>query len=450
MIPDKSNVEGVLWPPVLTGEAAALAALGQQLDAAQWLSPKELAARQFAQLALVLAHHAEHSGHFARRLAAAGLTAGEAATPAGLACLPPLTRRDIQTATDFFSETLPPLHGPFTPVDTSGSTGEPLHVRRTALSRLDWLAGTMRDHQWHRRDLTGRFCAIRAHIDQPWVIPDWGPPASLLHRTGPSMGIPMTVPIREQVRLLQQFRPTSLLVYPSNLMGLFDEIDRRGITLDTIREVRTIGEILTDETRERTRETLGATISDNYSSQELGYLALQCPDSGLYHTMAETMIVEVLDEAGRACAPGEIGRVVATDLRNFASPLIRYAIADHAEAGAACPCGRGLPTLKRILGRSRNLMVKPNGDRSWPQVGRNRFRAMAGVIQYQFVQHAPDRIEAKLLLEAPIDDVCEAALRAHIQHALGFPFTVDLTYLSDRMATGPTGKFEEFVNRVPQ
>lgn len=324
MIPDRSNVEGALWPPVLTGEAAVLAALGQQLDAAQWLSADEITARQFAQLALVLDHHAQHSGHFRKRLATAGLTAKEAATPAGLVRLPPLTRRAIQTATDFFSEP-PKAHLPVTPVDTSGSTGEPLHVRRTALSRLDWLAGTMRDHQWHRRDLKGRFCAIRAHIDKPWVIPDWGPPASLLHRTGPSMGIPMTVPITQQVKLLQQFRPTSLLVYPSNLLGLFDEIGRRGITLDSIRDVRTIGEILTDETRERTRETLGATISDSYSSQELGYLALQCPASGLYHTMAETVIVEVLDEAGHPCAPGEIGRVVATDLRNFASPLIRYA-----------------------------------------------------------------------------------------------------------------------------
>ncbi len=448
-VPTRSGVAGAIWPPVVTGEAAILAALLAELETSQWLSADEIAARQFEQLEAVVAHHACHSPHFRDRLAAAGMTVEEASSPAGFARLPLLTRRNIQTATGFFSETLPPLHGPVTPVDTSGSTGEPLHVRRTALGRLDWLAMTMRDHRWHDRDLAGRFCAIRAHIDKTWVIDDWGPPASLLHHTGRSMGIPMTVPIAEQVKLIAEFRPTSLLVYPSNLTGILDQIAGDGTTLDGISDIRTIGEILTDETRDRVRDVLGAGIADNYSSQEVGYVALQCPVSGLYHVMAETMIVEVLDGAGRPCNPGEIGRVVLTDLRNFASPLIRYEIADHAEAAAPCPCGRGLPTIARIRGRSRNLMVKPNGDRSWPQVGRNRFRALAGVIQYQFVQHTPQRIEVKLLLEAPIDAALEDELRRHVQKALGFPFDIDFTYLRERIETGPTGKFEEFVSRVP-
>jgi phenylacetate-coenzyme A ligase PaaK-like adenylate-forming protein len=61
--------------------------------------------------------------------------------------------------------------------------------------------------------------------------------------------------------------------------------------------------------------------------------------------------VEVLDEEGRPCAPGETGRVVATSLNNFAMPLIRYETGDTAEVGAPCPCGRGLPVLTRIMGR---------------------------------------------------------------------------------------------------
>src|SRR5436190_585885 len=88
--------------------------------------------------------------------------------------------------------------------------------------------------------------------------PRWPrPPASLLHRTGPSMGIPMTVPITEQIRLLREFRPTSLLVYPSNLIGILDQLARDGATLEGIGDIRTIGEILTPETRARARAELG-------------------------------------------------------------------------------------------------------------------------------------------------------------------------------------------------
>ena len=65
------------------------------------------------------------------------------------------------------------------------------------------------------------------------------------------------------------------------------------------------------------------------------------------------MILEILDEAGRPCGPGETGRVVLTDLHNFATPLIRYEIGDYAEAAGPCPCGRGLPVATRLRGQRR-------------------------------------------------------------------------------------------------
>jgi phenylacetate-CoA ligase len=447
-LPTRSDLAGAVWPPVLAGEGAILAALVQQLEASQWLTAHELQARQFEQLAVVAAHFAEHSGEFRRRLAAAGLTSAQIGTPDGLARLPLLTRRDIQTAPDLFADTLPPHHGPFAELNTSGSTGEPVHIRRTALNRLDWWAMTMRDHGWHRRNLAGRFCAIR-FIDRASVLPDWGPPATLLHRTGPSLGLPMTMSITDQLRLLREFRPTSLLVYPSDLAGLLDHIESEGAAgLEELTDIRTVGEILPADLRERTRTVLGIDIADTYSSQELGYVALQCPDSGLYHVMAETCIVELLDDNGHPCAPGEIGRLVVTDLRNFATPLIRYEIRDYAEAAEPCSCGRGLPTLARIIGRNRNLLVKPDGTRSWPQFGYARFREIAGIIQYQCIQHDRERIEFKLRVERTLDADTEARLRGHIQAAMGFPFRIEFTYLDRPIEPGPSGKFEQFISRV--
>jgi len=60
------------------------------------------------------------------------------------------------------------------------------------------------------------------------------------------------------------------------------------------------------------------------------------------------------------CA-GQVGRVVVTDLHNFATPLIRYDLGDYAEMADTCPCGRGLPALKRIMGRRRNMVRLPDG-----------------------------------------------------------------------------------------
>jgi phenylacetate-CoA ligase len=60
---------------------------------------------------------------------------------------------------------------------------------------------------------------------------------------------------------------------------------------------------------------------------------------------------EILDDADRPCAPGEVGRVVVSTLHNYAMPLFRYDLGDLAEVGPPCECGRTLPVLNRIVGR---------------------------------------------------------------------------------------------------
>jgi phenylacetate-CoA ligase len=143
-----------------------------------------------------------------------------------------------------------------------------------------------------------------------------------------------------------------------------------------------------------------------------------------------------------------VGRVVATDLSNHATPLIRYDTGDHAERGGPCSCGRGLPTLGRVLGRTRNLATAPGGGRFWPSLGFKRFREVAPVRQYRFVQHAADRIEAQLWVERPVSAAEEAALAAVIRAALGYRYRIDFSYTDRRIAPDPSGKFDEFINRI--
>jgi len=213
---------------------------------------------------------------------------------------------------------------------------------RTEVTSLVWRAMTMRDHLWHGRDFTTPMAVIRADIKKPVRLESWGPPTSLLTRTGPSLGLPNATDIGELGQALTQFRPEILIVYPGVLAGLTQHFRAAGPPPFALSHIRTIGETLTAELREDAASFWGAKVEDAYSSQEFGYIALQCPVSGLYHAMAESHLVEVIDAEGESCNEGAIGRVVVTDLCNFATPLIRYEIGDHAEAGGACSCGRGL------------------------------------------------------------------------------------------------------------
>ena len=138
-------------------------------------------------------------------------------------------------------------------------------------------------------------------------------------------------------------------------------------------------------------------LTDLYSAQEVGVIALQCPESGLLHVQSEHLLVEVLDEQGQPCREGEIGQVVVTDLHNFAMPLIRYALRDWAEVGPPCSCGRGLTTLRRVVGRTRNMAVSPAGKHFWPVLETQRMlEVLPHLRQYQFEQTAIDAITVTL------------------------------------------------------
>lgn len=445
----RSDVPGIAWPPLLDGTAAMLAALLRQLDHTQWLAAETIAELQREQLGLLAAYLRDHSPSFAVRLQAAGLDPVALAAPGGLARLPPLSRRALQRAEGLFCDAVPAGHRPVKAHTTSGSTGEPVTVRRTAVGQLHWAAMTVRESLWHGRDPGGRLGVVRARVPGILRREDWGPPMNVLFRTGPSLTLPISLDAAKQFRLLADFAPTNLLIYPTALAALIRHMKATNGQLDSLRHLRTVGEMLSPETRSLARDFLGLDPVGTYSSQEIGTMALQCPVSGAYHVMAESVIVEVVDESGAPCRPGETGRLLVTDLQNFATPMIRYDIGDHAEVGSPCPCGRGLPVLTRILGRERNLIRMPDGTRHWPLMGYDRFREIAGVQQYQLIQHDRETVEVRLVTDALLTPAQEAALRTHIQATLGHPFDLRFVFFKGRLPVPPSGKFEEFVCRVP-
>lgn len=444
----RSNLASIEFPPIAAGSTAILAALVRQLEDSQWLPLAEIEQRQFAQLRQLARHAAQFSPHFRKRMAQAKLTPDQLTSFEALRRLSVLTRRELQTGQVVCSE-VPQSHQPVGESKTSGSTGEPVAVRRTAINQLLWLAMTTREHLWNGSDFEGRLCAIRANVPEIGRDAEWGPPASLLFRTGTAMRLPITLSVEQLVGHLVEFKPSCLIVYPNTLAAIAQHLESKNIKLDGLQTLRTVGETVNPSLRETAKRVLGVTLNDSYSSQELGYITLQCPDSGLYHVMAENLIVEVLDEVGAPCKVGQVGRVVATDLLNFATPLVRYDIGDYAEVASPCPCGRGLPALKRIVGRERNLIVMPDGTRHWPLVGFHRFRDVAPVAQYQLIQQTRDDIEVRLVVEHPLTPQQESDLRGVIQEALGHPFALHFNYFEGTLPKSASGKFDEFVCNVP-
>lgn len=451
----RSAMPGVAWPAIPGRGVAMLLSLLYQFEASQWWPAERLRAQQFAQLQHLLRHAYQTVPFYRARFDLAGFDLALPLDYERWASLPLLTRRDIQDAgAALNSNNVPKEHGRIGKTQTSGSTGQPVVVHTTELTGLLWRAFTLRHQLWHHLDFSAKIAIIRAldpgSADPPLgrVHPNWGAPTGALFDTGPSAMLTLRADVSDQAAWLAHHAPDYLLTYPSNLMALIADFERKGARPANLRLVQTIGENLTPAIVAACREVFGVPIIDMYTSQEVGYIALQCPQSGLYHLQGEGLLTEILDDQGRPCKPGEIGRVVLSSLHNFATPLLRYEIRDYAEVAAPCPCGRGLPALARIVGRERNMLRLPSGDKRWPLTGFKQYRDIAPIRQYQFVQKSLQQIEVRFVVDRPLTPGEEARLRELICNSLGHPFQIDFVYAPD-LPRGPTGKFEEFISEAP-
>lgn len=447
-----SAVAGTAWPGLPANHGATLLALLLQMQQSEWLPAAAVQRLQYAQASRLANFALNQVPYYRERLA--GMPTGRALMPEEWRALPLLTREDIQQhGGAMVSDPVSQAHGETASTSTSGSTGKPVTVLSTTVSNLFWSAITLRDHIWHRRDVTRKFAAIRkikghnTRDSRGLAYADWGTPVNQVFVTGPGRMLSINTPVDRQVAWLQQEQPAYLLTYPSNLQALLDYCTATGSVVPGLRQIRTMAEILPPALREQCRQTLGVEIADMYSSQECGYFALQCPGYDHYLVQVESVLLEVLDAQGRPCRPGETGRVVVTPLTNFAMPLLRYEIGDFATVGGPSPCGRGLPVLERILGRVRNMLVKPDGQKIWPAFGTQTLVKVAPIRQVQFIQQDRTTVEAKLVLWRPLVGDEEQALLEHLRGNMPEGIDVVLRFV-DEIPRSEGGKFEDFVCNV--
>lgn len=427
-----------------------------QLEQTQWLSPDELFFHQGRQLNSLFMHAAETVPFYKQRFAEAGVDPAAKVTHETIARLPVLRRPELQGAGEAINTTaLPKSHGKINQIETSGSTGRPVRLHGTEVTGLFWRACVMREHFWAGRDLKGKLAAIRWVRKGVAMPPDglrgngWGPASGTIYPTGPAVLLNIASELREQIDWLQREAPDYLISFPSNLAALASYCIDNGIEFGSLKQVMTVGETVTDKVRKLTRQAWGVPLKDSYSSEEAGYLAIQCPEHETYHVQSENVLFEVVDDNDKPCGPGEVGRVLITSLHNFATPLIRYELGDYAQLGGPCSCGRGLPVVERILGRKRNRLIMPDGRSEFPYLGEHdEFRAITTKVkEFQYIQRSTAVVEKLMVVSEPLTPEEEAAQKALIVKNFGHPFEIKLTYVDEIPKRG-AGKFEEFISEV--
>ena len=449
----KPHLTGLNWPVVPNQLNATTLSLVYQFDQSQWWPAKRLLAYQLGQIGPMLRHFNDTSPFYSERLSATDIDLSAPLTFESFRSIPPLTRNDVQTAgKSLLSGNIPKDHGRVLTASSSGSTGRPVTAHKTDVNQTFHRALNLRNHLWHKRDLSAKFATIRGYDPGVAMAPDgqhsqtW----TSVYKTGPSIQLNSAhCTLGEQVHWITKERPPYILSYPTNLHALALRCAEIGLKMPWLKSLITFSEALSPGQREVIEGYFGVPVEDMYSAAEVSMIAVQCPDAPEnYHVQSENVLMEVVDDEGAPCPIGETGRILVTDLHNFAMPFVRYEIGDLAVFGEPCSCGRGLPVVRRIFGRTRNMLRLESGEQIFPDIAALHLDEIAPLRQYQMIQKTYSDIEMKLNLARPFEGGEEAHMRKMILDALGRPFNLHLVHVDD-IPRHPSGKFEDFISEVP-
>jgi phenylacetate-CoA ligase len=405
------------------------------LQASQYWSAEQLRMWQLDRLNTLLVTAREHSPFFAERLADLRLPLTELRE---LEAVPALTRADIQRNQEKIrTQHLPAAR--YVPNRTGGSSGEPIHYYWDKRGQ-DWNRGSVyRAAEWagtylgdRALQMSGSRYDLSVNEQRGTQLANW----LLRHRV-----CPVAAPTRDDFEryrgVLNDFRPASIWGYSSaiDVFAAHLEETAPGADYPFLRALITSSETLRPEQRERIERVFGAgKVFDHYGSRE-AYIASECAEHRGYHIHAEVLVVEVVDADGRACAPGELGRVLVTDLSNHAFPFVRYEIGDLAVAApaGACACGVSLPRLERVEGRISDLVVLRDRVLTAPNFC-TLFSTVKGIDAFQVRQDAVDKL--RILIEPgtaytpAVESFLRASLatmvgdQAHVEFVTGEPIAV--------------------------
>jgi len=416
----------------------------------QHWSRERLEEMQWRRLEKLLSHAYEFSPFYRDRFRRWGLEPRDIQSPDDLRRLPVLTKEDIQQSGQHMVSTSS-RREELIPDMTGGSTGRPLRFCRDRFADSHRRAATFRHNRmagWNLGDKVGVVWGARRDLVG---LRGWKAEvrSRLLERQrvldASSMGP------REMARfgeILTRFRPTVLFGY-AKAMAIFARfLSETGIDGIHPQSVVTSAEMLEPGERLLIEQAFGCPVYDRYGCREVGLIASECEYRGGLHINAESLYVEIMSN-GVPARPGELGHVVITDLVNYAMPMIRYRIDDLASpAAASCKCGRGLPLIDKIAGRTTEFIVLPDGRLvSGASLTIYLVARIKGIGQAQLIQEDPTTVRVRVVPDhefgdATIDSFCAQA-REIMGDGISFRFE-----LCDRIERESSGKYRFCISNV--
>lgn len=312
---------------------------------------------------------------------------------------------------------------------SSGSTGQPFVYYATHLCYSVNLAANLRGWYNFGWRLGDRYVKISQNPRKSIIkkIQDWAT-GNLYVATADLSD----EHLHEIMKKIDDYKPVVIRSYPDPLYLMAKyRLQHQDEFKYCPKVVTTTGNVLHDNVRKTIEEAFGCEVFDAYASEGNSNV-FECVSHTCYHVSEEYGITEIIDENGNQVKNGE-GRLITTDLWNYAHPFIRYDVQDRVEVDdSVCECVNSHMKIKRILGRDNEMLVAPSGRRYIVHHFTVYFEPTVtpelkdSIDQFQIVQHKDGSTTIKMVVNDRYDDSIGTIVKSHWEREFGAPVIIEV------------------------
>ena len=417
------------------------------MERSQWLSAAELAQLQGRRLRDFLGRIGKHVPYYRELFATLDFDPAAVKSSADLQRLPLTGKADIRANMERLTAD---NAGKLEKFSTGGSSGEPLIFYRGKERVSHDVAAKWRATRWWGVD-----------IGDPEIVV-WGSPIELgsqdrvrlvrdkFLRTELLSAFEMSnANLLQFTRRIRKLRPRMLFGYPSSLALLAEYVTSNGYTVDDlgIKVVFVTSERLYPHQRAAIERAFGAPVAYGYGGRDAGFIAHQCPQGAL-HITAEDIVVEIVSADGRVLPAGEKGEIVITHLATGDFPFVRYRTGDVGSlSNETCSCGRGLPVLAEIEGRSTDFIKAADGTVLHGLALIYVLREIPEVEEFKIVQETITRMTVQIVTSVSDTAELERKVTEQFRRRLGDSLVLNFVYVST-IEREASGKFRYVVSQL--